>query len=130
MKPSDWIAVLEASYNLALPDLDAWLRGLLEPVTLLLERDIPFGMLVARYTPNTLEVTAAAHNTSPELYDCFLRTRAVAPPELLNLLHKTTSALLSTSEDLRPRFPDYYDEWVRITGGTVRDIAQCVGTYR
>jgi DNA-binding NarL/FixJ family response regulator len=127
MKTADWISILEASYDLDAPSLDAWLTRLLEPIRLVVRRDAPIGILAASYTPSTLDVVAAAHTASSDVYDWFVKSRAVAPPELLTLLHKTTSALLSTSRELRHKFPVYYDEWVRLSGGKVQDMLSVSG---
>jgi DNA-binding CsgD family transcriptional regulator len=78
MKTPDWIALLEASYDISEPDTDVWLQGVLDRAVHLFESDLSVGVMAASYTPATFNIMGVCNTGSPELLAMAKATKDIA----------------------------------------------------
>jgi DNA-binding NarL/FixJ family response regulator len=119
--------LLEASYDVGAPTMEAWLAAVLTQVARLLEPDVAIGMLVGSYTPSTFDIMNMATNGPASLRDWFDGVHRQAPPEFVNLVYKSGSALLSASRDTWPKFPALRAEAARLSEGRIQDVISVAG---
>jgi DNA-binding CsgD family transcriptional regulator len=118
MKRPDWIALLEACYDVSQPYVGAWLEGIQKQAGEFFDRRSQLNIVTASYTARKFDLTHIVNSGSSDFGSW---TRAmVEQPEILRMFYKG-GALQSFSQDLFPSFPAMRTEALRLSGGKIQD---------
>lgn len=119
--PSDWISVVEASYNLEGSD-SQWLRAVLDEVSPLLGRGTNALGWTFRRTPPLLPWVAFPRGPSKALTYVARISHALATEKSPDLTHRTGVVIATTSELVFPRLPVMHKMFKSLLKGRMRDL--------
>ncbi|CAE6507054.1 Regulatory protein, luxR family [Nitrosomonas nitrosa] len=120
-KFSDWIALVEASYNLEGND-SQWLKGLLGHVSKILNRGSePVGWTF-HCTPTTFKLGSFSEGTSKTLTYAARMSHALSTEKSLDLTYRTGVVIATASELVFPRLPDMHKMFFNLLKGRMEDL--------
>ena len=118
---NDWIALVEASYDLDGSDQD-WLDRLFDRAEPLLEPGIARGAWTFRCTPTTFRLEHYPTRTSKLLQGLHRAAHAAAPARWFDLTYRSGAVVATGTELIYPLLPETMRIVVGVTGGLARDI--------
>lgn len=117
---TDWITLTEASYDLTL-DPAAWLEGLIEQASRLLDLGHGATALTFRVSPSRFEVTSVAARGSSELLEFARAANDSAAPEAIDLVYRSGIPAATLSEVVFPHVQGAQALFARANRGRFRD---------
>lgn len=121
MTRPDWIALLEASYDLDADDA-AWSDRVLACAAPLFERSEWPGLVLARVSPSTFHVEHISARGGPELLAHAVALNENAPPEVVDVIYRGGATIGSLSRLLFSRHPALREQFVAGAGGAITDV--------
>ena len=119
--PSDWIALLEATYDLS-GDLDAWLRGLLGAAAPVLDEGNGVAVQIFRLRPRGVTIERAGQRGPNQLAEMAVATVEAAGTDAHDLVYRSGIPAATMSEVVWSRLPAEEDAFIAATGGRFRDV--------
>lgn len=119
-KPKDWIALVEAGYDLEGTEQD-WLERVLARAAPLFDRGMWPGIVCYRYTPTTVQIENVAVR-GPARIVSMVHESTKATSEAVDLVFRSGISVATMSETVFSRLPSEQATMRRITGGLMRDI--------
>lgn len=120
MKPKDWIALVEAGYQLEGND-EEWAENVLEKAAPLLNRGWWPSIATYRFTPTTINLEHIG-TTGPSFVTSAIRAHVSdLPPDMLDHLYRRDNGVRSVGEIVYPRFPHHQSIVQRETQGVIAD---------
>lgn len=120
-KPSDWISLIEAGYNLEGND-SQWLKGFLDHVSKILNRGSePVGWTF-HCTPTTFKLGNFSEGTSKALTYAARMSHALSTVKSLDLTYRTGVVIATASELVFPRLPDMHKMFFNLLKGRMEDL--------
>ncbi len=120
-KPSDWISLIEAGYNLE-GNNSQWLKGLISHVSKILNRGSePVGWTF-HCTPITFKLGSFSEGTSKALTYAARMSHALSTEKSLDLTYRTGVVIATASELVFPRLPDMHKMFLNLLKGRMEDL--------
>ncbi|WP_447969068.1 LuxR C-terminal-related transcriptional regulator [Nitrospira sp. M1] len=120
MKSKDWVALIEAGYQLEGDD-EGWAENVLEKAAPLLDRGWWPSIATYRFTPTTIKLNHV-RTTGPSFVTTAIREHVSdLPNEMIDLLYRRDNGVGSVGEVVYPRFPHHQAIVRRETQGVIRD---------
>lgn len=117
----DFIALLEASYDLSVTGETAWLRGLLTHAEPMFGECLGLGALTLRYGPRTFRIESLIGTGPAELQEWGHRSNAAMPKPVADIMYRSGLVLASLSRDVFSRYPDWQGPVLSIAPNGLRD---------
>ncbi len=122
----DWIALLEASYDLE-SNAQEWLDGLVQRVVPLIDRpSSPVSLFTYRCTPTTFCIDDVAVHGPPIIATAVRSTNAAASEAEIDLIYRSGIPGGTLSEHVFPVSPGAREMFLEKTGGQFRDTFGCI----
>jgi DNA-binding NarL/FixJ family response regulator len=121
MMKNDWIALVEASYDLDGSDQD-WLDRLFDRAEPLLDPGIGRGAWTFRCTPTTFQLGRYPTRISRLLKGMHRASHAAAPARWFDLTYRSGVVVATGSELIYPWLPETMRIVSGVTGGLARDV--------
>jgi len=115
-----WVSLLEATYDLS-GDVDAWLGGILEAASPLLDAGQGVAAQLFRLGPREVVIERAVLLGPGEVAPLALATVEAAAPEAHDLVYRSGIPAATMSEVVWSRLPQEAETFAAATGGRFRD---------
>ena len=126
MRTGDWIRLLDASYEMSEADLD-WRVRVIETARPLFPRSPAVILLIARVTPDQIEVEEIETPGPPEMREAVLEVNDAGPKGVFDLMYRSGPVAGTLSERIFPRVPEARRAFLESARGAARDFVGAVG---
>ena len=120
MKSKDWVALIEAGYELEGSDVE-WAENILEKAAPLLDRGWWPSIATYRFTPTTINLEHVG-TTGPSFVTTAIREHVSdLPSEMLDVIYRRDNSVGSVGEIVYPSIPHHQSIVLRETQGMIAD---------
>lgn len=126
MERTDWIGLVEASYDLA-ADEATWARRVLESASPLFGDRSALALLLVEVSPTLFRVEHIEVLGPAEIRGQAIALNETIPPAVVDILYRGGATLGSLSGEVFPHFPEIREQFLAATGGGIQDVRGVAG---